>query len=130
WNKYKDLQRRSQEIGEYELAQSTFFLNRTNVSGVIKGGVIGGKDQKGKYKINARFNKPDLIERIKKIAELRDRISLSCIDGLAFIDKMNKIKEEVFIYLDPPYYQKGADLYMNFYSNNDHKNLSKHVLKM
>ncbi|MGV6945162.1 DNA adenine methylase [Sphingobacterium sp. CZ-2] len=130
WNLYKGLQRRSYELDEFELAKSTFFLNRTNVSGVIKGGVIGGQEQKGKYKINARFNKADLIERIKKIAELKDRITLSCMDGLVFIEKMNKIKEEVFIYLDPPYYQKGADLYMNFYSNNDHKKLSKHVLKM
>jgi len=130
WNLYKGLQRRSYELDEFELAKSTFFLNRTNVSGVIKGGVIGGQEQKGKYKINARFNKADLIERIKKIAELKDRITLSCMDGLAFIEKMNTIKEEVFIYLDPPYYQKGADLYMNFYSKDDHKKLSKHVLKI
>src|SRR5690606_17797355 len=130
WNLYKGLQRRSYELDEFELAKSTFFLNRTNVSGVIKGGVIGGQEQQGKYKINARFNKADLIERIRTIAELKDRITLSCMDGLAFIEKMNKTKEEVFIYLDPPYYQKGADLYMNFYSHNDHKKLSKHVLKM
>lgn len=130
WNKYKDLQRRAHELDEFELAKSTFFLNRTNVSGVIKGGVIGGQNQNGKYKIDARFNKSDLIARIERIAGLKNRITLSCMDGLTFINKMNKVKEEVFIYLDPPYYQKGADLYMNFYSNNDHKKLSKHVLKM
>lgn len=130
WNKYKDLQRKSHELDPFELAQSTFFLNRTNISGVIKGGVIGGQEQKGKYKINARFNKGDLIDRILKIADMRDRITVSNLDGLAFINKMNKIKEEIFIYLDPPYYQKGADLYMNFYSNEDHKKLSKHVRKM
>lgn len=130
WNKYKEMQQHPNELDAFELAKSTFFLNRTNVSGIIKGGVIGGQEQKGKYKINARFNKVDLIERIKRLAELKDRITLSCMDGLMFIEKMNKLKEEVFIYLDPPYYQKGADLYMNFYSNDEHKKLSKQVLKM
>lgn len=130
WNKYKNLQRRAHELDTFELAQSTFFLNRTNVSGVIKGGVIGGQNQTGKYKIDARFNKSDLIDRILRIAEMKDRITISCMDGLAFINKMDKIKEEIFIYLDPPYYQKGADLYMNFYSNDDHKKLSRHVRKM
>jgi len=130
WNKFKALQRRGSELDEFELAKSTFFLNRTNVSGVIKGGVIGGQEQMGLYKINARFNKFDLISRIRRISELKARITLSCLDGLAFIKKMDKAKEEIFIYLDPPYYQKGADLYMNFYSKNDHLQLSKHVLKM
>jgi len=41
-----------------------------------------------------------------------------------------KKKEEIFVYLDPPYYLKGADLYMNFCSDEDHKKLSKQVRKM
>jgi len=130
WNKYKDIQRNSENIDHFELAKSTFFLNRTNISGVIKGGVIGGQEQKGKYKIDARFNKQDLITRIKKIAGIKDRISISNLDGLSFINKLNRKKEDIFIYLDPPYYQKGADLYMNFYSKEDHKKLSKYIHKM
>lgn len=130
WNKYKDIQRNSESIDLFELAKSTFFLNRTNISGIIKGGVIGGHDQKGKYKINARFNKQDLINRIQKISGIKDRISISNLDGLSFINKLNRKKENIFIYLDPPYYQKGADLYMNFYSKEDHEKLSKCVHKM
>jgi DNA adenine methylase len=130
WNKYKKIQQNPKDVDPFEIAKSTFFLNRTNISGVIKGGVIGGQDQKGKYKIDARFNKKDLISRIQRIATIRDRISVSNIDGLAFINKMNNKKEEIFIYLDPPYYQKGADLYMNFYSKEDHKALSKYVHRM
>lgn len=130
WDRYKAIQNNAINADDFELAQSTFFLNRTNISGVIKGGIIGGHDQKGKYKIDARFNKTDLISRIRKIATLKDRISVSNLDGLAFINKLNRKKEEVFIYLDPPYYKKGADLYMNFYSKNDHKKLSKYVHKM
>ncbi|WKZ20145.1 MAG: DNA adenine methylase [Candidatus Jettenia sp. CY-1] len=130
WRKYKEIQSSADDVDYFELAKSTFFLNRTNISGVIKGGVIGGYEQKGKYKIDIRFNKQDLISRIQKIASIKDRISVSNLDGLSFISKLNKKREEIFIYLDPPYYQKGADLYMNFYSKEDHKKLSKYVHKM
>lgn len=130
WKKYKEIQNSASQATTFELAQSTFFLNRTNVSGVIKGGPIGGFQQLGKYKIDARFNKDDLILRIKRIAEKKDRIYISNLDGLAFINKMNKKREDIFIYLDPPYYQKGADLYMNFYTERDHQRLSKYVHNM
>ena len=92
--------------------------------------MIGGREQIGLYKIDARFNKQDLINRIQKIASIKDRISLSNLDGLSFIGQLNKKKEEIFIYLDPPYYQKGADLYMNYYSKEDHKKLSNYVRKL
>lgn len=130
WHKYKEVQLRKDEVDEFELAKSTFFLNRTNISGVIKGGVIGGVEQKGKYKIDARFNKKDLIQRIIKISSLKNRISLTNKDGVDFIRSLNRKREDVFIYLDPPYYQKGANLYMNFYSEKDHLRLSKYVSKL
>jgi DNA adenine methylase len=130
WNKYKRIQNNAENEDLFELAKSTFFLNRTNVSGVIKGGIIGGYDQKGKYKIDARFNKQDLINRIRRIKTVKDRIHVFNLDGLAFISMMNRKRENIFIYLDPPYYQKGADLYMNFYSKKDHKKLSKYVHRM
>lgn len=66
WFRYRDIQRQKDIVSTFELAKSTFFLNRTNVSGVIKGGVIGGYKQLGKYKIDARFNKSELINRIQK----------------------------------------------------------------
>lgn len=130
WKRYKQIQQNGENEDSFELAKATFFLNRTNISGVIKGGVIGGQEQKGKYKIDARFNKTDLINRIQKIAEQKSRITISNLDGLSFISKLDKRKEDIFIYLDPPYYQKGADLYMNFYNKDDHKKLSKHVHRM
>jgi DNA adenine methylase len=126
WKKYKTEQSRS-NTDLFELAKSTFFLNRTNISGVIKGGVIGGLEQTGKYKIDARFNKLDLIDRIQKIKSVRDRITVTNFDGIQFIKKLNNKKEDIFIYLDPPYYQKGADLYMNYYTKKDHKKLSERV---
>jgi len=130
WQHYKKIQINRDSVDNLELAKSTFFLNRTNVSGIIKGGVIGGLDQKGKYKINARFNKEDLISRIRKIKKYKNRIFVSNNDGLKFINNLEKKKEDIFIYLDPPYYQKGRDLYMNSYSEIDHKNLAKYVCTM
>jgi DNA adenine methylase len=130
WNKFKKIQSTPQAYSQFDLARSTFFLNRTNISGVISGGIIGGQDQKGKYKINARFNKIELIDRIQKIASLKSRISVTNLDGVSLINKLNKKKEEIFIYLDPPYLQKGADLYMNYYLQKDHQRLSRHVSKL
>ena len=130
WQKYKDIQRNSEFATCFELAQSTFFLNRTNVSGVIKGGIIGGVNQTGKYKIDARFNKQDLIGRIKKIKKIKNRISVSNLDGIKFIEKLDQNRNDIFIYLDPPYYQKGADLYMNFYSKLDHEMLCKKIMQL
>lgn len=130
WHKYKEIQNHSSSVDCFELGKSTFFLNRTNISGVIKGGIIGGQKQTGIFKIDARFNKKDLISRIIRISNIKDRITVSNLDGLEFIGKLSKKKEDIFIYLDPPYFQKGSDLYMNFYSEEDHKKLSKFVHKM
>ena len=129
WKKYRKKQSRN-NTDIFELAKSTFFLNRTNISGIIKGGVIGGLEQTGKYKIAARFNKINLIDRIQKIKSVKDRITVSNFDGIQFIKKLDNKKEEILIYLDPPYYQKGADLYMNYYTKKDHKRLSARIHRL
>jgi DNA adenine methylase len=130
WSRYREIQDNLDNENFFEVAKSTFFLNRTNISGIIKGGMIGGKAQKGKYKLDVRFNRQDLISRIRKIADAKQHISVSNLDGLRFISKLNRNKEDTFIYLDPPYFNKGSDLYMNFYSKEDHTKLSKYVRKM
>lgn len=130
WKYFKEIQKNADSADVLDLAKSTFFLNRTNVSGVLKGGIIGGIEQHGKYKIDARFNKEDLIKRIGKIQNVRNKISLTNMDGIAFMRHLDKKKDDIFIYLDPPYYQKGADLYMNFYSDEDHQKLSYYAKKL
>lgn len=127
WHYYKE----AQSSGDlFELAKSTFFLNRTNVSGVLKGGVIGGLNQTGRFKIDARFNKRVLISRIQSIARMKNRIVLSNIDGIRFVNKLNNRVGDFFINLDPPYYEDGKDLYLNYYKEKDHINLSKCVSKI
>jgi DNA adenine methylase len=127
WYHFKNIHRNSHNYNEFEVAQSTFFLNRTNISGVIKGGPIGGFMQNGEYKLDARFNKNDLIMRISRINNFRNRITVTNLDGLRFINNLNKLSENIFVYLDPPYFQKGADLYMNYFKKKDHSTLAKKV---
>lgn len=103
------------------LGFSAFFLNRTNRSGILKAGVIGGKNQNGHWKMDVRFNKKDLIKRIEKIADYGSRISISNYDALNFLKSVQKNKiQNALLYLDPPYYIKGQGLYRNFYNHDDH----------
>lgn len=122
WFYYKQVLLNPEQNNQFEIAKATFFLNRCNISGVIKGGVIGGKNQNGKYKIDARFNKIKLIEKIKLIASKRDAIHFTNLDALDFLRTLENV-ESVFIYLDPPYFKKGSELYLNFYKEKDHKEL-------
>ena len=104
---------------------SAFFLNRTSKSGILEGGVIGGKSQSGKWKIDARFNKAELAKRIERIAGFRNRIEIHQEDATSFIKSIARdLPERSLIYLDPPYYHKGGDLYRNHYAHSDHKNVS------
>jgi DNA adenine methylase len=109
----------SQDSSEIELGFSTFFLNRTNRSGIIKGRPIGGFDQSGQWKINARFNKESLSKRIKKISSYKHRISVRKTDGIQLMKNLYKDKSFLF-YIDPPYYMKGKSLYFNHYESSDH----------
>lgn len=130
WYYYKEVHRKGIDVDEFELAQSTFYLNRTNMSGVLDAGPIGGYKQEGKYRINVRFNKKDLIAKIKRIALYKDRIILSNYEGIQFIKELNRKRSEVFIYLDPPYVEKGHYLYMNYFNEQDHVTLGKYVGKI
>ena len=111
---------------QFDLGFATFFLNRTNISGILDGCPIGGLDQKGKWKIDARFNKIGLADRICQIAQYKNRISVFNKDGVELINDYLG-KEDTFIYLDPPYYEKGAALYLNHYKKEDHAGLAKRL---
>ncbi len=126
WHKLKALQSNKENVDLLNLGFSTFFLNRTNRSGILKAGVIGGYNQTGNYKIDARFNKEDLIKRIQRIADYADRIHLSNEDAVTLVHRLNNdLCHNVIFYLDPPYYIKGKGLYMNYYNDDDHQNIAK-----
>ena len=128
WFRQRSIQRSVENIGLLELGFSTFFLNRCNRSGIIKGGVIGGKNQDGKWKLDARFNKPDLLQRIRQIARFKSRISLYNSDAEDFLRVVvPKTPQNTLVYLDPPYYVKGKGLYTNHFVHDDHVRLAEQV---
>ncbi|HIH2651564.1 TPA: DNA adenine methylase [Burkholderia cenocepacia] len=114
-----------------EVGFATFFLNRTNRSGILSGGVIGGIDQTGPYKIDARFNKVDLQARIELIASMRRHITVFGYDALRLLQEVEPlINNQSLIYLDPPYFEKGSQLYRNFYAPDDHAEIAAAVAEI
>ncbi len=132
WEKQKGIQKRKDKASLLTLGFSTLFLNRTNISGIINAGPIGGIKQRGRYKLNCRFNKEEIIRRIKLISSFKDQISLFNLDAIELI---KIIKEEsnntnTIFYFDPPYLIKGPTLYMNFYKKDDHKKVAQEIKKI
>lgn len=131
WRNQKEIfdSRKSDTEYSFELAFATFFLNRTNHSGIIAGGPIGGQEQRAKNKISCRFNKQSLTQKILNIADKKKHIYLYNLDAIVFIDthiSINKQKD-LFIFFDPPYFKQGKNLYTNFYTEDDHLELSKKI---
>jgi len=116
---------RDPDAATFELGFATFYLNRTNRSGIIHGGVIGGNEQAGTYRIDARFNRVELARRIEKVASYAPRISLHNKDAVDFIaDDLPAIPGKALVYLDPPYYANGSRLYRNTYKHDDHAKIA------
>lgn len=113
-------------------AFATFFLNRTNRSGIINGGPIGGYEQNGKYKIDCRFNKEDLIRKISDIASRADDITLYNFDAVEFIKQKlhTYTSTNTFCFFDPPYYMQGKKLYKNAYNAEDHQLLHDQIITL
>ena len=128
WHKQRNIIMNSENKYSFELGFATFYMNRTNRSGIIKGGVIGGLEQSGAWKMDARFNKEKLIERIKKIAERKADIHVYNKDVVSLIQNyVPKYENNAFIYFDPPYFEKGKQLYLNFFNYDDHVRIEEMV---
>ena len=109
------------------LGFATLFLNRTNRSGIVSGGVIGGKLQTGNWGLDARFNKDELIRRIKRVARYRSRIRLYHRDALDFTNTIVPTLRNAFAFYDPPYIENGGGLYLNDYTIDGHRELAARV---
>lgn len=122
----------------FKLGFATFFLNRCNRSGILSAGPIGGNSitsqKDATYKIDARFKKDVLIQKISAIVNARDKIEVFNLDALSFLkniirDIPRTQQEQTFVYLDPPYYNQGSSLYLNYYKNDDHVSLRDFLIK-
>ena len=130
WRIQKSIYNNIEQHSDLYIGFSAFFLNRCNRSGVLKGGIIGGYEQNGKWKIDARFNKQDLIKRIERIALHKDKIQLYNEDTADLLEKHKETFKNCILYLDPPYYEKGYQLYKNHYKPSDHEKISKLVKEL
>lgn len=121
WKKQKEIYTIKNKKYSLDLAFATFFLNRTNRSGILKGGPIGGFEQKGNYKIDARYNSDKLIERIQTIAKYKKHIKVYNKEIVSFIENVLPCYgQDSLIYFDPPYFNKGPELYKNFFGKENH----------
>ncbi len=128
WRKQRQIINDPSEYSLLELGFATFFLNRTNRSGVVRGGVIGGKKQAGVWKLGCRYNKAELLQRIERIAGFRERIRLYHTEAKVFVRIMlPDIASRALVFIDPPYFNCGQSLYMDVYTKNDHRELAKHI---
>lgn len=128
WFKWRAVLRSDPQSSMVEKGFATLFMNRTNRSGILKAGVIGGQSQAGEYKLDARFKKDVVAARIQEIAKHAQNISVYCEDSLQLLKRCPEVlPKQSLIYLDPPYYVKGKGLYRNYYKHDDHVAIAKRL---
>lgn len=130
WFKWRSVLRGEVQASMVEKGFATLFMNRTNRSGILKAGVIGGQKQDGEYKLDARFKKEVVAARVQEIARHASKISVYCEDSLSLLSRCSEVlPKKSLIYLDPPYYVKGKGLYRNYYEHDDHVAIAKTLQK-
>ena len=130
WRHWRSVLRGEVDAEPVARGFATLFINRTNHSGILKGGVIGGLQQTGVYKLDARFKRDALVTRLKRITARSDNIHVYCEDALALLRRSTSLlPRKSLIYLDPPYYVKGSGLYRNFYQHEDHQAIASLLQK-
>lgn len=123
WRRQRAIYQERDTSDPVKLGFATFYLNRTNRSGIMNAGVIGGQAQASRYKMNARYNKAGLRSRLEWIGSSADRITVTDRDGVELLEEV-VAAEGVFCYIDPPYFDKGSYLYMNSLTRDSHARLA------
>ncbi len=128
WERQRQIYLTKNKKYSYELGFATFYLNRTNRSGIIKGGVIGGLEQSGKWTLDVRFNRDELADRIQKVAAHKQNIHVYNKDISSFLSHYaERYAGNAIVYFDPPYYEKGRELYLNFFKHEDHVRIRSEI---
>ena len=131
WQRQRRVYERQDTADLHDLGFAALFLNRTNRSGIIGGGVIGGQEQTGAWGLDVRFNKPELIQRVRKIGRYASRIRLYQRDALDFTrSTLPRLGANTFAFFDPPYIENGDGLYLNDYGLADHRRLTRAVARL
>lgn len=131
WDRQKAIFTNPKDYDDLELGFAAFYLNRTNRSGILNGGIIGGRAQTSEWGIDARYNAKDLVARVEAIASMRDRICIYNEDAEAFLtDTVARLPRRTLVYLDPPYFLKGKELYIDHYDADDHATIARLVRRI
>ena len=132
WHQQKAIYKTKASANLLSLGFATFFLNRTNRSGILNGGVIRGLEQKESYKMDCRFNKAKLVDRIRRIARLKHLIQVTHLEVLSLIQMIQQDAQSAntLVYFDLPYYAKGSTLYMNYFDDSQHQALAQAIQAM
>ena len=128
WREAREVYLAPDEASDFELGYATFLLNRFNRSGILEAGPIGGMEQKGNWKIGARFNAAELAGRVAYVGEYRNRVHLSQLDARDFVAHLERTAPDTLLYVDPPYLVQGERLYLDSLSYTDHKELAAQLI--
>ncbi|MDH3890578.1 MAG: DNA adenine methylase [candidate division Zixibacteria bacterium] len=131
WRRQHEICSHPSKYRLFDVGFAAFYMNRCNRSGVLTGsGPIGGYEQSGAWSMGVRFYRDTLTERILRLSRMRKNIHVSRKDAIDFL-KTNlprgRGRKRVFVYIDPPYVNKGQRLYLNAYEAKDHKFLAKYL---
>lgn len=133
WYRQQAICKQPKSHARFDVGFAAFYMNRCNRSGVLTGaGPIGGFEQQGDWRLDVRFNRESLVERIQTLATMKDQIHLTHLDAIDFLKSnlpRGKRRSGVFVYLDPPYVQKGQRLYLNAYVEKDHRQLARYITR-
>lgn len=132
WERQRHIFREVNDASSFDLGFAAFYLNRTNHSGVMNGGMVGGYAQSSRYNLDARFNRDELVARVRRVMRYRDRIAVHQLDAQSLLTNLSEVAgvSDPLVYIDPPYYRKGRDLYYNFYRPSDHSGLRDAVIAL
>ncbi len=126
WHTHYQTPTHPDRADDLALGFATFFLNRTNRSGILRARPIGGLRQDGQWRLDCRFNKDDLVQRLRRIAERAAQIDIfegDAVDLLARVDRARR--RRTLVYVDPPYLTRSSDLYLDEMSFAGHKQIAQ-----
>jgi DNA adenine methylase len=105
-------------------AYHAVFFNRTTFSGILESGPIGGyKNQAtATWKIDCRYNFKLLQKDLEEMYSLfQGRLTVANEDFSTYLARIG----DVPCYLDPPYFEKGHELYRKFMQTPEHEALAE-----
>ncbi|MQA82636.1 MAG: DNA adenine methylase [Streptosporangiales bacterium] len=127
WHEHRATYESPHGKSDIEIGFAAFFLNRCNRSGILNARPIGGLEQEGRWKIDARFNRENLAHRVRSLGQYHRRVRVTQLDARDFLDSLDASIEEVLVYVDPPYLVQGDALYMDSLSEEDHAALASQL---